>query len=161
MCEGLTWIHVSIFFCLCVSENLCTPLVRMDARALTFHARARTDKHAHLRTHALTHVNTHTHTLQARRLRLRACCCTPWPKRPARRKPRHTKLGALNHLAPLSTRPQVQKCLPHKSQIQALPTSWALSSARVYRECLCEAKTKMLRSGPECCLRLCVVLCGG
>ena len=62
MCEGATWIHVSIFFCLCVSENLCTPLVRMDARALTFHARARTDKHAHLRTHALTHVNTHTHT---------------------------------------------------------------------------------------------------
>ena len=61
MCEGVTWIHVSIFFCLCVSENLCTPLVRMDARALTFHARARTDKHAHLRTHALTHVNTHTH----------------------------------------------------------------------------------------------------
>ena len=61
MCEGLTWIHVSIFFCLYVSENLCTPLVRMDARALTFHARARTDKHAHLRTHALTHVNTITH----------------------------------------------------------------------------------------------------
>ena len=154
--------YIYLFLSVCLRESMYTS--RMDARALTGCTRAhcsRTCAHRQTCTHAQTLLkHTHTHTHQARRLRLRACCCTPWPKRPARRKPRHTKLGALNHLAPLSTRQQAQKCLPHTSQIQALPTSWVLSSARVYRECLCEAETKMLRSGADCCLRCCVVLCG-